>query len=187
MADPFLSIALTLLLHSAVSPNMDVLAATAIESIARVVPAASEWGGPHTLHEREAIVLVTAMEESGFRMDATGDSGHSHCMLQIWTRNQRERDEVATVDGCVRIGVQRFEESAKIARAHGHSEWELAQYAGGYERAGARALAERRLRRALQLARDTEEKMRKDAWVTGEELAARHVPGETESMTGENQ
>lgn len=91
-----------------------------------------------------ALLLVTADEESGFRMDRTGDSGHSHCAMQVWTDA-----DVSTPDACMRAALEIMHASRReCGKAH-----PLARYCGGCDRPAAQRIADRRERRAAAVVR----------------------------------
>ena len=90
-----------------------------------------------------AILMVTADEESGFRMDAHGDSGRAKCAMQIWTR-----EDVSTPELCMRAAIRNLRESQRMC-----PDELAAQYAGGCSVPAARRISARRRRKAAALVR----------------------------------
>lgn len=150
MSDPFIAIALSMILGSETPRPKDAdRIAAAIETV--VSKETTPWEG-HSAHDLEAVLLVTAYEESHFSMDAVGDSGSALCALQIHT----SRDSVRTPEQCVTVGIQFLKESARMAHALQKPNHLLAQYCGGTLVPKAQRIGVRRMARSMKLARDAE-------------------------------
>ena len=149
MTDLFTAVALSMILGSETPRPRDADALA--NAIGAVVDHESPWEDK-SQNQLKALLLVTAYEESHFRMDAIGDSGKAHCALQI----HASPSSVATTESCVRVGIQFMRESARMAHALGHPDRPLAQYCGGILVPKAQRIAVARIARALKLARDVE-------------------------------
>lgn len=96
-----------------------------------------------------ALMLVTADEESGFRMTPPGsnDGGRAHCAMQVWGTA-----DVSTPESCMLEALRNLRESQRMC-----PDELAAQYAGGCDRPAARRISARRRRRAAELVRQVGE------------------------------
>ena len=94
-----------------------------------------------------AVMLATADEESGFRMDVHGDSGRAKCAMQLWSR-----EDVSTPEACMLVALRNMKESQRMDAGA-----PLAQYCGGRDRPAARRMSARRIRKAAELVRQVGE------------------------------
>ena len=111
-------------------------------AIAEAVEAAVGESGPvegTTEAETVALLLVTADEESGFRMDVVGDAGRAICAMQVWG----PRERLGSVDGCVKAALAAMREGRRLCPSE-----PLASYAGGCNRPAARRISAWRRARA---------------------------------------
>jgi hypothetical protein len=133
-----------------------------IEEVSRDTP--PPWKGL-TPHQVEALLLVTAYEESHISMNPPGpnDGGKAHCAFQIHSDGTPWAPRIHTIDGCVRAAMVWLRSSAEMA-----PDAPLAQYYGSAANPKVREWAAARLHRAMRLADDTEAKLR--AWELDERL-----------------
>jgi hypothetical protein len=138
--NPAAVLALVAALHRDAPRAGDVQAVSA--AIAHVVahdPLPPGW----TPRYAAAALVVTAWDESRFRMGVVGDGGRARCAMQVWGPESLARDPVA----CVRWALAIMREGYRVC-----PEVPLAPYCGGCRGLRARDIARHRMWRAWRLA-----------------------------------
>jgi hypothetical protein len=97
-----------------------------------------------------ALVLAVAYRESGLRLSARGDNGHSYCAMQINDSSGGTPAMLTDADACVTAGVRLLRQSLRVCAAH-----PVAWYARGprWDTEEARRISRDRMALAARLER----------------------------------
>ena len=139
---PAFVLALSVLLHPGVGPTRsEIDLARAVADIV-TVDAPMPW---RSREETAAVLVVSAWEESRFRMDAVGKLGE-RCALQVLPRDRAEARRLSSTAACVRRALEILRASARLC-----PDAPLAPYCGSCRSGLARRRSAKRLALAASL------------------------------------